>query len=78
MDIEDRILFIIKEHLYLADKSIVGTDDIIDDLGADSLDLFELVMVMEEEFDLEIADYDWDKVENVDDIISVIKRLTNK
>ena len=48
----------------------------VDDLGADSLDLVELVMALEEEFDLEIPDEDAEKITNVGDAVKYIKDKT--
>ncbi|NBX75583.1 MAG: acyl carrier protein, partial [Proteobacteria bacterium] len=49
----------------------------IDDLGADSLDIVELVMTMEEEFDLEIPDEDAEKIKTVADVSNYIKSKVN-
>lgn len=55
-----------------ADK-VTETASFIDDLGADSLDIVELVMTMEEEFELDIPDEDAEKMKTVGDVINYIK-----
>ncbi|KRQ86950.1 Acyl carrier protein [Caloramator mitchellensis] len=61
----------------------VDTDDItmdshfIDDLGADSLDIVELIMALEEDFDLEIPDEDAEKIQTVGDVVEYIKEHTD-
>ncbi|MHB8927046.1 MAG: acyl carrier protein [Bacillota bacterium] len=64
----------------IVDQLGVGEDEVsleasfIDDLGADSLDLVELVMALEEEFDLEVPDEDAEKLVTVGDAVDYIKR----
>ncbi|MCX7883548.1 MAG: acyl carrier protein [Caloramator sp.] len=61
----------------------VDSDDIsmdssfIDDLGADSLDIVELIMALEEEFDIEIPDEDAEKIQTVGDVVEYIKEHTD-
>jgi acyl carrier protein len=63
----------------IADKLSVDADEItmessfIDDLGADSLDLVELIMALEDEFDMEIPDEDAEKVSTVGDVVEYIR-----
>ena len=63
----------------IAEQFAIDTDEIgmdssfVDDLGADSVDLVELVMAMEEEFDIEIADDDAQKIQKVQDAIDYIE-----
>ena len=71
-DISDRVKNIVVEHLGVdADKVVEGAS-FIDDLGADSLDTVELVMALEEEFDLEIADEDAEKISTVNEAVDYI------
>ena len=63
--IEDRVRAIIAEQLDQDQSEIVPEASFIDDLGADSLDLVELVMHMEDEFDVEIPDDDAEKITTV-------------
>ena len=65
MGLEDRVTEIIVEQLGVSKEEIVPEASFIDDLGADSLDIVELVMAMEEEFDVEIPDEDAEKLQTV-------------
>ena len=60
--IEDRVRNIICDQLAVEPEKIIPTASFIEDLGADSLDIVELVMTMEEEFDLDIPDEDAEKI----------------
>ena len=64
---------IILEQLGVADTAVTLEASFIDDLGADSLDIVELVMALEEEFDIEIPDADAEKVVTVGDVVDYIK-----
>src|SRR5215469_16765157 len=59
MALEERVTEIIAEQLGVSKEEVVPEASFIDDLGADSLDIVELVMAMEEEFDIEIPDEPW-------------------
>ena len=73
MTIEEKISAIVAEKLGV-DKAEVTPDAVfIDDLGADSLDLVELIMAMEEEFGFEIADEEAEKLRTVGDVIKFVK-----
>lgn len=74
MSIEDKVLKIIAEKLSVDLVEVVPDAAFIDDLGADSLDLVELVMSMEEEFDIEISDEDAEKMVRVQDALNYIKK----
>ena len=63
--VEEKIKKIICEQLDVAEKDVVPEASFVDDLGADSLDLVELIMSMEEEFDVEISDEDAEKITTV-------------
>ena len=56
MSIEERVIGIVAEQLSIGADEIKNESSFIDDLGADSLDTVELVMALEEEFDIEISD----------------------
>ena len=73
MAIEDRVKEIIVEQLGVNEEEVIPEASFIDDLGADSLDIVELVMAMEEEFDMEIPDEDAEKIQTIQDAISYIK-----
>jgi acyl carrier protein len=73
-DIEERIKRIICEQLDVEEKDVVPTASFVDDLGADSLDQVELIMAMEEEFDVSISDEDAEKIATVQDAINYVKK----
>ena len=73
MDLEKRVNEIIVEQLGVSYGEISGEASFTDDLGADSLDVVELVMAMEEEFDVEISDDDAEKLESVGSAIPYLK-----
>lgn len=73
MSIENKIRDIIVEQLGVDADRIKPDASFIDDLGADSLDIVELVMAMEEVFDVEIPDEDAEKLKAVNDVISYLK-----
>lgn len=73
MTIEEKVTALVAEKLGV-DRAEVTPDAVfIDDLGADSLDLVELIMAMEEEFGFEIADEEAEKLRTVADVINFIK-----
>ena len=73
-DIEEKIKNIICEQLDVAEDDVVLTASFVDDLGADSLDQVELIMAMEEEFDVSIPDEDAEKITTVKDAVEYIKK----
>ena len=72
MNVEEKVKNIIVEQLGVSQDAVVPEASFIDDLGADSLDLVELVMVLEEEFGQEIPDEDAEKIQTVQDAINYI------
>lgn len=72
MSIEDKVKNIIAEKLSVDLADIVPEASFVDDLGADSLDLVELIMSMEEEFDIDISDEDAERLTTVQEAISYI------
>ena len=72
-EIYNKVKEIIVEQLGVAETAIAPEASFIDDLGADSLDIVELIMALEEEFDLEIPDTDAEKVVTVGDVVDYIK-----
>ena len=72
-EILEKVKKIIVEQLGVADTSVTMEASFIDDLGADSLDIVELIMALEEEFDIEIPDSDAEKVVTVGDVVDYIK-----
>jgi acyl carrier protein len=73
MGVEDRIKKIIAEQLGVEEDEVVPEASFVDDLGADSLDTVELVMALEEEFDIEIPDEDAEKILTVGRALEYIK-----
>lgn len=72
-EIFEKVKGIIVEQLGVADTSVTMEASFIDDLGADSLDIVELIMALEEEFDMEIPDADAEAIVTVGDVVEYIK-----
>ena len=72
-EVFERVKKIIMEQLGTVEASVTMEASFLDDLGADSLDIVELVMALEEEFDIEIPDADAEKVVTVGDVVEYIK-----
>ena len=70
--VERRVIEIIVEQLGVSEDEVTMEASFIDDLGADSLDLVELIMALEEEFSLEISDEDAEKIQTVQDVVNYI------
>ena len=73
-DIEERVRKIIVEQLGVKPDQVVPDADFVDDLGADSLDTVELVMGIEEEFNLEIPDEDAERMQTVGDVLKYLQK----
>lgn len=76
--IEELVKDIIVEQLSVSPDEVVPEASFVDDLGADSLDLVELIMVFEEKFNQEIPDEDAEKIRTVQDAIDYIKAHMKK
>ena len=76
-DIADRVKKIVVEHLGVEEDKVAEGASFIDDLGADSLDIVELVMAMEESFSMDIPDEDAEKIATVGDAIAYITAATS-
>ena len=72
-EVFEKVKGIIVEQLGVTEDTVTMEASFIDDLGADSLDIVELVMALEEEFDIEIPDADAEKVVAVGDVVDYIK-----
>jgi acyl carrier protein len=70
--IAERVKQIVIEQLCVEEDQVSNESSFMEDLGADSLDTVELVMALEEEFDIEIADEDAEKIQTVQDAIDYI------
>ena len=73
MSLNPKIKDIIVEQLSVDPEKVKPEASFIDDLGADSLDIVELVMAMEEEFDIEIPDEDAEKLKTVQDVTKYLE-----
>lgn len=71
--IEERVKTIICDQLGVASNEVNPDSKLIEDLGADSLGIVELIMAMEEEFECEIPDEEAEKIRTVSDVVSYIK-----
>lgn len=74
----DKIKEIIVDQLGVEPEKVTMEASFIDDLGADSLDIVELIMALEEEFDIEIPDEEAEKFPTVGDVVEYIKANTDK
>jgi len=72
----DKVKSIIVEQLGVPAEDVTEEASFIEDLGADSLDIVELVMALEEEYDIEISDEDAEKIQTVGDAITYISEHT--
>jgi acyl carrier protein len=74
--IEERVKQIVAEQLGVDEDQVTNQAAFMDDLGADSLDTVELVMALEEEFDVEISDEDAEKIQKVQDAVDYINKAS--
>jgi len=72
-EVFEEVKEIIVEQRGVAENAVTEEASFIDDLGADSLDIVELIMALEEEFDIEIPDSDAEKVVTIGDVVDYIK-----
>jgi len=77
MTAEDRLKKIIADQLSVNEEDITPEASFIDDLNADSLDLVELIMTLEEEFGVKISDEDAEKIQTVQDAMDFLHEHTN-
>ena len=77
MSVEEKVKEIIVDQLGVDENQVEPGASFIDDLGADSLDTVELVMALEEEFDIEIPDEDAEKITSVQNAVDYIKGQTS-
>jgi len=71
----DKVKEILKLHLGLKDEEITPEADLVNDLGADSLDTVELIMQLEEEFEITIPDEDAEQIKTVEDVLNYIEAM---
>ncbi|QCI19912.1 MAG: acyl carrier protein [Buchnera aphidicola (Brevicoryne brassicae)] len=77
-NVEKRIKKIITDKLDIKEENIINKSSFTEDLGADSLDIVELIMALEEEFDIEISDEDAEKISTIQESIDYIKSRFQK
>ena len=76
MDTDARVKKVLSKALIVGDNLILDTAQLVEDLGVTSLDRFELLMGLEEEFGIEITEQDLEGVKTVADVVSCIERKT--
>jgi acyl carrier protein len=75
-EIETKVFKIIAEQLGVEENKVTLASSIIEDLGADSLDIVELVMAFEENFEIEIPDEEAEKIKKVKDAVEYIRKVS--
>lgn len=73
----DRIKELIEEEMNIPAETVTLESKIAEDLGADSIDAIELIMGIEEEFDIEISDDEAMEIKTINDLVNLIEKLTN-
>ena len=78
MSVEQRVIEIVCEHLAVSKEQVTRATNFQDDIGADSLDIVELIMELEEEFDIQIPDDQAEKIKTVGEAIDYIEKESKK
>lgn len=77
MELQEQVRGLISKSLKIPEETIKLESQFVEDLGADSLDIVELVMALEDEFQIEIPDKDAEGIKTVNDAVSYIKTHSN-
>ena len=78
MSVEQKVIEIVCEHLAVNKEQVTRSTNFIEDIGADSLDIVELIMELEEEFDIQIPDDQAEKIKTVGEAIDYIQKEIDK
>ncbi len=78
MLVKDRVIGLILEHLEVDKEKVVPEANFIEDLGISSMDLWELVLIMEDEFNLEVPDEDLEKMRTIQNTIDYVEQRVGK
>jgi acyl carrier protein len=78
MNVEKRITELIADEFGVEESQVTPNADLMHDFAADSLDIMELVITLEEEFEIEVADEDVEKLKRVSDVIELVTKLKAK
>lgn len=73
--VQEKVIAVIAKQLEIAESEVKMESLFIDDLGADSLDIVDLIMALEDEFDIEISDEDAEDIKTVKDIVDYINSV---
>ena len=73
MDTYSKVVSIIAEQLGISEESVSASSDVVKDLGADSIDIVQLLMAMEDEFGVTVTEDDADRLKTVGDIVKIIE-----
>ena len=73
MDTYSKVVSIIAEQLGISEESVSANSDVVKDLGADSIDIVQLLMTMEDEFGVTVTEDDADRLKTVGDIVKIIE-----
>lgn len=73
----EKIKELIAYNLAVNTDEVAMESDLVEDLGADSLDMYELIMAAEDTFDIEISDEEFETISTVADFVALIKKVTN-
>lgn len=73
--VDQKVIEVIRDQMGFTSERNIAPEDRFEDLSADSLDLYEIFMALEEEFEIEISDEDCESISTVQDAIDIVKKL---